>query len=101
MDAAALYVVGDALFDAVLRVARSASGSSGGCPGLAGGPLLTLAPQQLVDCAPNPQQCGGTGGCQGSTQPLAFNYTVGAGMDAESACKPRHSPPAAAPRSRV
>ena len=52
---------------------------------MAGGPLLTLAPQQLVDCAPNPQQCGGTGGCQGSTQPLAFNYTVVAGMDSEAA----------------
>ena len=52
---------------------------------MAGGPLLTLAPQQLVDCAPNPQQCGGTGGCQGSTQPLAFNYTVSAGMDSEAA----------------
>lgn len=35
-----------------------------------------LSPQQIVSCAPNPQHCGGTGGCQGSTQPLAFNYTV-------------------------
>ena len=26
--------------------------------------LLTLSPQQLVDCAPNPDQCGGTGGCE-------------------------------------
>jgi len=35
-----------------------------------------LSPQQIVSCAPNPQHCGGTGGCKGSTQPLAFNYTV-------------------------
>jgi len=45
--------------------------------------LIELAPQQLVDCAPNPDDCGGTGGCAGSTQPLAFSYLVSAGgMDA-------------------
>jgi cathepsin L len=36
--------------------------------------LEILAPQQLVDCAPNPDHCGGSGGCGGSTQPLAFKY---------------------------
>ena len=46
---------------------------------MAGGPLLELAPQQLVSCAPNPDDCGGTGGCAGSTQPLAFDYVVSAG----------------------
>lgn len=44
-----------------------------------------LSPQQIVSCAPNPQHCGGTGGCQGSTQPLAFNYTKTAGITTESA----------------
>jgi cathepsin L len=44
-----------------------------------------LSPQQIVSCAPNPDQCGGTGGCQGSTQPLAFNYTKGAGISLDSA----------------
>jgi len=39
-----------------------------------------LSPQQIVSCAPNPDHCGGTGGCQGSTQPLAFNYTASAGI---------------------
>merc|ERR1712113_1286922 len=34
-----------------------------------------LSPQQIVSCAPNPDQCGGSGGCDGSTQPLAFSYT--------------------------
>ena len=43
------------------------------------GSLLTLSPQQLVSCAPNPDECGGSGGCQGSTQWLAFNYTIAAG----------------------
>ena len=36
--------------------------------------LLELSPQQLVSCAPNPLHCGGTGGCQGSIEPLAFSY---------------------------
>ena len=36
--------------------------------------LLELSPQQLVSCAPNPLQCGGTGGCAGSIEPLAFSY---------------------------
>ena len=36
--------------------------------------LLELSPQQLVSCAPNPLQCGGTGGCSGSIEPLAFSY---------------------------
>ena len=43
-----------------------------------------LAPQQLVSCSPNPQHCGGTGGCDGSTQELAFTYTEGTGLTLES-----------------
>jgi len=27
-----------------------------------------LSPQEIVDCTPNPQQCGGTGGCEGATE---------------------------------
>jgi cathepsin L len=42
-----------------------------------------LSPQQIVSCAPNPQHCGGSGGCGGSTQPLAFNYTETAGLTTE------------------
>ena len=42
---------------------------------VAGGPLLELSPQQLLACTPNPQHCGGEGGCEGATQALAFNYT--------------------------
>mmetsp|Transcript_72690 Transcript_72690/g.207038 ORF Transcript_72690/g.207038 Transcript_72690/m.207038 type:complete len:335 (+) Transcript_72690:482-1486(+) len=43
------------------------------------GSLLELSPQQLVSCSKNPKECGGTGGCSGSTQWNAFDYTVGAG----------------------
>ena len=42
-----------------------------------------LSPQQIVSCAPNPQKCGGTGGCDGSTQELAFQYTE-AGLTSEA-----------------
>eukprot|EP00665_Eupelagonemidae_sp_cell47_P011332 gene11332-1139_t len=35
---------------------------------------LILSEQQIVDCAPNPDHCGGTGGCEGSIQPLGFKY---------------------------
>jgi cathepsin L len=38
------------------------------------GSLPVLAPQQLVDCTPNPDHCGGTGGCEGATAELAYKY---------------------------
>jgi len=43
-----------------------------------------LSPQQIVSCSPNPEQCGGSGGCDGSTQPLAFDYTKTAGITTEA-----------------
>jgi len=49
-----------------------------------GEPAPKLSPQQIVSCAPNPEQCGGTGGCQGSIQTLGFNYTETAGITTES-----------------
>ena len=51
---------------------------------IATGSLLTLSEQQIVSCSPNPDHCGGTGGCAGSTQPLAFNYTMSAGITTET-----------------
>lgn len=45
---------------------------------------MELSPQQVVSCSQNPHHCGGTGGCKGSTQPLAFNYTQFAGMTKET-----------------
>jgi len=46
--------------------------------------IQKLSPQQIVSCAPNPDQCGGTGGCEGSTQPLAFAYTKTGGLTTEA-----------------
>ena len=31
----------------------------------------------MAMCAPNPNSCGGTGGCAGSTAELAFEYVSG------------------------
>eukprot|EP01064_Diplonema_japonicum_P037932 TRINITY_DN903_c0_g1_i1.p2 TRINITY_DN903_c0_g1~~TRINITY_DN903_c0_g1_i1.p2 ORF type:complete len:365 (+),score=118.38 TRINITY_DN903_c0_g1_i1:45-1139(+) len=50
---------------------------------IATGTLPVLGPQQLVSCSPNPNDCGGTGGCKGSTQILAYNYTITAGLTLE------------------
>lgn len=47
-------------------------------------PAPILAPQQIVSCAPNPLHCGGGGGCSGSTQPIAFNYTSTIGLTTEA-----------------
>jgi len=51
---------------------------------IATGDLLKLAPQAFVNCVQNPQQCGGTGGCEGATMELAFNLTATMGMPLES-----------------
>jgi len=34
--------------------------------------LIVLSEQQIVDCTPNPNDCGGTGGCGGGTVELAY-----------------------------
>lgn len=47
------------------------------------GTLYSLSPQQLTWCTPNPQSCGGNGGCSGATAQLAFNYTMASGIAAE------------------
>jgi len=38
--------------------------------------LLTLSEQQILDCTPNPDDCGGTGGCGGGTVELAVARIV-------------------------
>lgn len=38
------------------------------------GLLFDLSPQQIAMCAPNPNSCGGTGGCAGATAEIAFEY---------------------------
>jgi len=39
---------------------------------LAHGALLTFSQQQILDCTPNTNDCGGTGGCGGGTPELAY-----------------------------
>lgn len=36
------------------------------------GQLTVLSEQQILDCTPNPEHCGGTGGCGGGTAELAY-----------------------------
>lgn len=50
---------------------------------LATGNLYVLSQQQVTACAPNVQQCGGTGGCGGSTAELAFEYVINNGLTQE------------------
>jgi cathepsin L len=40
----------------------------------ASGLLFDLSVQQIAMCSPNPNHCGGTGGCSGATCELAFDY---------------------------
>eukprot|EP00928_Gymnodinium_smaydae_P093647 TRINITY_DN7793_c0_g7_i1.p1 TRINITY_DN7793_c0_g7~~TRINITY_DN7793_c0_g7_i1.p1 ORF type:complete len:411 (+),score=101.98 TRINITY_DN7793_c0_g7_i1:234-1466(+) len=42
--------------------------------------VLSLAYQDLVDCMPNPERCGGSGGCDGATAELAFDYVSKKGL---------------------
>ena len=46
---------------------------------LATGRSEALSPQHLVSCAPNPGDCGGTGGCQGSTADVAYGWLAKSG----------------------
>lgn len=39
--------------------------------------------QQLTSCTPNPLECGGTGGCEGSTAQLAYDHLIGSGVVTE------------------
>lgn len=42
-----------------------------------------LAAQALVDCVPNPQHCGGSGGCNGATGELAYSFIRDHGLPLE------------------
>jgi len=39
---------------------------------------------QIVACTPNPQKCGGNGGCEGATAELAYEYALTSGLSLES-----------------
>jgi cathepsin L len=43
----------------------------------------TFSTQELVSCVPNPQACGGDGGCKGATAELAFDYMNNHGLSTE------------------
>jgi cathepsin L len=43
---------------------------------LSTGQLPILSEQQILDCVPNPDKCGGTGGCAGGTPELAYAYLM-------------------------
>lgn len=44
----------------------------------------TFSTQHVVDCVPNPDSCGGSGGCDGATVELAFQYAMLKGIDTPS-----------------
>lgn len=50
---------------------------------IATGELFVLSQQQITSCTPNPQQCGGTGGCNGAIAELAFDYIKTKGIQQE------------------
>jgi len=41
---------------------------------ISSGNLVELSTQQVTSCAPNTLNCGGNGGCMGSTPPLGYSY---------------------------
>jgi len=43
------------------------------------GMVTILSEQQILDCTPNPNQCGGTGGCGGATAELAYQQIIAMG----------------------
>lgn len=47
-------------------------------------PNIRLSAQALVDCVPNPQHCGGKGGCDGATGELAYAFIRDYGIPLES-----------------
>lgn len=40
--------------------------------------------QELINCVPNPHECGGKGGCEGATVELALGYVQAKGLSWES-----------------
>jgi len=47
------------------------------------GRLFVLSQQQITSCTPNPDQCGGTGGCNGAIAELAIDYIKTVGINEE------------------
>ena len=51
------------------------------------GSLPVLSSQQLLSCSSNPHNCGGKGGCDGSTPMLAYDYVQNNGLATEESFK--------------
>jgi len=51
---------------------------------IATGNLTILSPQNVVSCTPNPDHCGGTGGCNGAIAELGFDYIKAKGIATEA-----------------
>jgi len=47
------------------------------------GQLVELSEQHILDCTPNPNHCGGTGGCAGGTAELAYENLKNVGIASE------------------
>jgi len=47
------------------------------------GKTTLLSSQNMVSCTPNPQHCGGTGGCNGATSELGYQYVADKGIASE------------------
>jgi len=47
------------------------------------GKLVELSEQNILDCVQNTHHCGGTGGCQGGTAEIAFEYVENKGIASE------------------
>lgn len=47
------------------------------------GNATKISTEQLTACSPNPQKCGGTGGCKGATAELGFEYARTFGLALE------------------
>jgi len=45
-----------------------------------GGKIRSFSAQQILECTPNPNECGGKGGCQGATVELGMDYILKHGI---------------------
>jgi len=45
-----------------------------------GGPTRSFSAQQVLECTPNPDACGGTGGCNGATVELGMAWVLEHGL---------------------
>lgn len=51
---------------------------------MSSGLMYNLSPQMAASCTPNPEHCGGSGGCNGGTAEIVFDYLAnGGGMMAQ------------------